>query len=95
MIQSIHISDAEKQLTPEKINELKTLEHRTIDTSDIPELTKEDFMKMYRPIKKQLSIRLDADVLLWLKSFGKGYQSRINTILRQAMNAAGSKRSDV
>lgn len=41
---------------------------------------------MYRPIKKPLSIRLDSDIIAWLKSYGKGYQSRINTILRQAMD---------
>jgi len=41
---------------------------------------------MYRPVKQPLSIRLDADVILWLKSYGKGYQSRINAILREAMN---------
>ena len=42
---------------------------------------------MYHPVKKPLSIRLDTDVILWLKSYGKGYQSRINTILREAMNS--------
>jgi uncharacterized protein (DUF4415 family) len=35
--------------------------------------------------KQAVSVRLDADVLTWLKSEGKGYQSRINAILRQAM----------
>ena len=57
-----------------------------MDTSDIPELTEADFLQMYRPVKQPLSIRLDADVILWLKSYGKGYQSRINAILREAMN---------
>jgi len=40
---------------------------------------------VYRPIKKPTTIRLDADVLEWLKSKGKGYQTRINKILREAM----------
>lgn len=40
---------------------------------------------IYRPIKKPTTIRLDADVLEWLKSKGKGYQTRINKILRDAM----------
>ena len=39
----------------------------------------------YRPIKKQITARVDADVLAWLKSQGKGYQSRINAILRREM----------
>jgi len=59
-----------------------------IDTSDIPEVV--DWSgavvgKFYRPIKKSLTIRLDADVLAWLKSHGRGYQTRINAILRGAM----------
>ena len=61
-----------------------------IDLSDIPELTDAQLAQMqpaahYRPIKKQITARVDADVLAWLKSQGKGYQSRINTILRREM----------
>ena len=56
-----------------------------IDYSDIPELD-ENFFKKARvvipPGKKQLTLRLDADVLEWMKAQGKGYQSRINAILR-------------
>lgn len=56
-----------------------------IDFSDIPELG-EKFFKEARvvmpPGKKQLTLRLDADVLEWMKAQGKGYQSRINAILR-------------
>jgi len=39
----------------------------------------------YRPVKRQITARVDADVLVWLKSQGKGYQSRMNAILRDAM----------
>ena len=39
----------------------------------------------YRPVKKQITARVDADVLAWLKSQGKGYQSRMNAILRREM----------
>jgi uncharacterized protein (DUF4415 family) len=61
-----------------------------IDYSDIPETTPKDWAgavrgKFYRPIKQQLTVRIDADVLEWLKSYGKGYQSRLNAILRSAM----------
>jgi uncharacterized protein (DUF4415 family) len=61
-----------------------------IDFSDIPEWTEEDFAravqgKFYRPIKTQLTVRIDNDVLTWLRAKGKGYQTRINTILRRAM----------
>ena len=61
-----------------------------IDYSDIPPLDK-TFLKMatvaWPPVKKQLTIRLDADVLDWLKGHGKGYQTRINRILRVVMES--------
>jgi uncharacterized protein (DUF4415 family) len=61
-----------------------------IDFSDIPELT-EKFWRhairnpFYRPVKKQLTLRLDADVIAWLRRHGKGYQTRANALLRAAM----------
>ena len=87
MMQSITLSEAKSMVTQKRIEELKALAEQSVDTSDIPELAKEDFLKMYRPIKKTLSIRLDSDIVVWIKSYGKGYQSRINTILRNAMAA--------
>jgi uncharacterized protein (DUF4415 family) len=42
----------------------------------------------YRPRKRQITARVDADVLDWLKAQGKGYQSRINAILRREMLSA-------
>lgn len=61
-----------------------------IDLSEIPELTEAQLAEMrpashYRPIKQQITARVDSDVLAWLKSQGKGYQSRINAILRREM----------
>ena len=58
-----------------------------IDLSDIPELTDEQLADFYRPIKRQITARLDADVLAWLKAGGNGYQTRMNAILRRAMLA--------
>jgi hypothetical protein len=43
---------------------------------------------VYRPRKVSTTVRIDADVLLWLRGDGKGYQSRLNGILREAMLAA-------
>ena len=59
-------------------------------TGDMPELTDAQLAGMrqgslYRPVKTQITARVDADVLAWLKSQGKGYQSRMNAILRDAM----------
>ena len=56
-----------------------------IDYSDIPELDAGFFQKarvVVPPGKKQLTIRLDEDVLSWFKEQGRGYQSRINAVLR-------------
>jgi uncharacterized protein (DUF4415 family) len=64
-----------------------------IDLSDTPEMNDEEWKNaerghFYRPVKRQITARVDADVLEWLKSQGKGYQSRINAILRREMLAA-------
>jgi len=72
------------------IRALKRMGNKDIDFSDIPEKTdwsKAVVGKFYRPIKKSLTIRIDADVLAWVKGQGKGYQTRINAILREAMGA--------
>ena len=66
-----------------------------IDYSDIPPLGDEFFKKatvVWPPAKKQLTIRLDTDVLDWLRANGRGYQTRINRILRAAMESAPAGR---
>jgi len=69
---------------------LANMKDEDIDTSDIPELTEEFWKnavrgKFYRPVKKAISLRLDADVIAWLKKEGAGYQTRANKILREHM----------
>jgi uncharacterized protein (DUF4415 family) len=67
-----------------------------IDYSDIPPLDESFFTKAtvpWPPSKQQLTIRLDADVLNWLKANGRGYQTRINRILRAAMESQPPRRS--
>lgn len=77
-------------MTPEdkaRLAKLAEEPDETIDTSDIPEMTEEQWRsgRLFRPIKEQFTARLDADVLAWLRSGGKGYQTRMNTILRREM----------
>jgi len=81
-------------LTDEQKRRLEALKNRPdseIDYSDIPELTEEDFKragpreKFYRPVKQAVSLRLDADVIEWLKKDGEGYQTRANRMLREMM----------
>ncbi|HEY1205175.1 MAG: BrnA antitoxin family protein [Bryobacteraceae bacterium] len=67
-----------------------------IDYSDIPPLDKTFLKKAtvaWPPVKRQLTIRLDADVLDWLKGHGRGYQTRINRILRVVMESQPPRRA--
>lgn len=48
-----------------------------------------DLGEFYKPIKKPITLRLDADVLAWFKKQGRGYQTRINRALRKAMEESG------
>jgi len=63
------------------------MEDHEIDTSDIPELGDDFFQnaELRVPVKKPVTLRLDADVLEWFKAGGKGYQTRINQLLRKYM----------
>ncbi len=82
-----------RQLTPQEERRLKAAR---IDYSDIPPLGEEFFSRAKRawpPVKQQVTIRLDADVLEWLKERGRGYQTRINGILRAAMEHQPRRRS--
>ncbi len=59
-----------------------------IDFSDAPEVldwSGSEIGKFYRPVKKPVTMRLDADVIAWLKSGGRGYQTKANWLLRHAM----------
>jgi len=78
-----------------EIAALLALRERDIDLSDQDEVkgwSDGIVGKFYRPIKKPVTVRLDADVLAWLKAQGKGYQTRINSLLRAAMSSQGRKR---
>ena len=84
----------ESRLTEERKRQLADLAKRPdseIDFSDIPEAT-EEFWKnavrnpFYKPVKKQVTVRIDADILAWLRQQGnEGYQSRLNATLRKVM----------
>lgn len=71
---------------------LRNMTDEDIDFSEIPEITPEMFARgiwrrNFQPIprKKQLTIRIDGDVVDWYKSQGRGYQTRINSLLRAYM----------
>ncbi len=80
------------KLSAEKRKELQKLASKPdqeIDLTDIPEIQEipSDAVigKFYRPKKITVTIRLDADVIAWLKARGEGYQTRINSYLRELM----------
>jgi len=89
-----------KPLTKEqarRIDVLAELPDDSIDFSDAPEAVPSDFEgaergRMYRALKKQTTLRLDADVLAWFReNTAKGYQTEINRVLRDYVEAQRSK----
>jgi uncharacterized protein (DUF4415 family) len=86
--------DLERQrpLTEAELAMLAATEGVEPDTSDIPELTEEQIARMvpfhlFRARKEAISVRIDKDILAWLRSQGPGYQTEINRILREHMLA--------
>ena len=89
-----------KRFTPQQraeLNSLAALRDDAIDTSDAPELLDWSGAKrglFYRPVKQQLTLRLDADVVAWFKSHptsNEGYQTRINRALREYVQGQASR----
>ena len=80
-----------RKLTKEQksdIAAIRAMRNEEIDLSDMPEVVDwsgAEVGKFYRPPKKPVTIRLDSDVLQWLRGYGKGYQPRVNLLLRHAM----------
>ena len=72
-----------------EVQALAALPDEQIDTSDIPEILDWSGARrnlLYRPVKRQITLRLDADVVAWFKANapdGRGYQTEINRVLRE------------
>lgn len=86
-------SENRPPMTETEVEELQLLTARPdseIDLSDIPEMTTDQWSRAvrgghYRPAKSQVTAKLDRDVIDWLKADGRGYQTRMNAILRREM----------
>jgi uncharacterized protein (DUF4415 family) len=82
-----------KKLTKEQKRQAAVIAAKTdanIDLSDAPEVVDwsgAEIGKFYRTSKKPVTMRLDIDIIKWLKSHGRGYQTRVNALLRHAMNS--------
>ena len=80
-----------RKLTKEQkrdIRAIATKRDKDIDFSDAPAVVDwsgAEIGKFYRPTKKPVTMRLDADVIEWLKADGRGYQTKANGLLRHAM----------
>jgi uncharacterized protein (DUF4415 family) len=73
-----------------EMRKLASIPDHEIDTSDISEITdwsKAVVGKYYKPVKKQITLRLDADMLDWYKAQGGKYQTRMNGVLRKHMES--------
>jgi uncharacterized protein (DUF4415 family) len=89
-----------KPLTKRQISVLTRIADRqaagddsAINYEDAPALSEEQLASAFRPSDKQLvTARLDRDVLEWLKSYGEGYSTRMNFILRSAMTKSLASR---
>src|ERR1700722_12142487 len=82
----------DRNLTAAQLAQLKALDNRKIDTDDIPEAPAQNWAtaqrgRFFRPRKEAISIRLDMDVLDWLRRRSPRYQTEINRILREKMEA--------
>lgn len=80
----------ELSISTEQLEKIRAIKDKDIDYSDIPELDNSFWKNAKVSIpesKKGVYIRLDGDVLTWLKSQGKGYQTKINAILRSYYDA--------
>ena len=80
-------------LTEAQRRDLRAVETVEPDTGDIPEAPAENWAqarRFHRPRKEAISLRLDADVLDWLRRRHEHYQPEINRILRERMEADGS-----
>lgn len=78
------------ELTEAQLAQLQAADGTEPDTGDIPEAPTENWRyarRFYKPRKEAISLRLDADVLDWLRHRSERYQSEINRILREKMEA--------
>jgi uncharacterized protein (DUF4415 family) len=83
---------SDRKLSDDQLAQLRALEGRQPDTNDIPEAPAGNWRDakrglFFRARKEAISLRLDMDVLDWLRRQGPGYQTTINRILRERMEA--------
>ena len=89
-----------RKLTKEQKRDIRTIAKKKDEDNDFSDVAPvldwsgAEMGKFYRPTKKPVTMRLDSDVIAWLKADGRGYQTKANWLLRQAMtHLAGGTRT--
>ena len=85
-------------VSKKRLKSIEKIQDKDIDYSDTPELDESFFENAEIKLpeaKKTISIRLDHDVLDWFKSFGRGYQTKINAILKAYVESQESKTKQI
>ena len=88
------MSESKKFTSKSDLKRLDAMTDKDIDYSDIPE-TDEEFWKDAKVVlpknKRQITLRIDDDIIEWFQKKGKGYQTKINAILRSYVDAHSNK----
>ena len=77
-------------ISKKRLDEIKNIQDKDIDCSDIPELDQrfwDNAVLVHPKNKERLTVRFDADIVEWFKGQGKGYQTRMNSVLRSFYEA--------
>ena len=93
-MREVRLTGERPSLTEAQLAQLNASDNKEPDTVDIPEAPAEhwrDTRRLFKPRKEAISLRLDADVLYWLRRNCDRYQSEINRILRERMLADQSR----
>jgi uncharacterized protein (DUF4415 family) len=95
IVRSDEISNEDdERMLAETLQAMDAMSDEDIDYSDIPQIT--DFSgfvpnPFYRPVKDQVTLRIDRDVLAWFKASNEKYQTAINAVLREHMDREAKK----
>ncbi len=82
-------------ISAKRLKEIEAIQDQEIDYAEIPEADESFWQRVELQLpqpKKGIYIRLDTDVIDWLKSKGKGYQTRMNAMLRELMRSEKEQR---
>jgi uncharacterized protein (DUF4415 family) len=78
--------DTKRAKAPRKVTKIEASAGSYPEVKRRPRYLPEEWAGMYKPVKRPVTLRLDADVLAWFQRAGRGYQTRINRILRKVMS---------